>query len=85
MTLSGDGGDELFPGLWNVHLGKRLNNPVLANSRKLIVPILSLLGGRYARAAKVFKYNSETKISSHLFFHRSSIYFQNMKSIPLQG
>ncbi|MFN8145374.1 MAG: asparagine synthase (glutamine-hydrolyzing) [Bacteroidia bacterium] len=77
MTLSGDGGDELFLGYGMYTWAKRLNNPVLANSRKLIVPILSLLGGRYARAAKVFKYNSETKISSHLFSQEQYLFSEH--------
>jgi asparagine synthase (glutamine-hydrolysing) len=67
MTLSGDGGDELFLGYGMYNWAKRLNNPLVKLMRKPLATSLSTLGNRYKRGAKVFNYHNEARIKSHIF------------------
>jgi asparagine synthase (glutamine-hydrolysing) len=67
MTLSGDGGDELFLGYGMYDWAKRLNNPVVKMFRQPIAASLSQMGNRYKRASGVFNYKSSERIKSHIF------------------
>lgn len=67
MTLSGDGGDELFMGYGAYTWAKRLNNPFVKGLREPIAMGLSIMGNRYKRAAKVFNYTNYERIKSHIF------------------
>lgn len=67
MTLSGDGGDELFLGYGAYNWAKRLNNPRLKTWRKPAAALLSLLPSRYKRAGTVINYPTEERIKSHIF------------------
>lgn len=67
MTLSGDGGDELFMGYGAYTWADRLDNPLVKYLRKPLALSLSLLGNRYKRAAKVLDYNNEAHKKSHIF------------------
>lgn len=67
MTLSGDGGDELFLGYGMYDWAKRLNNPLIKFLRKPIASSLSKMGTRYKRASGVFNYKSMQRIKSHIF------------------
>ncbi len=67
MTLSGDGGDELFMGYGAYNWAKRLNMPI---ARAFHTPLywgLSNLGNKYQRAAHLFDYPDYSKIKSHIF------------------
>ncbi|MBK8658856.1 MAG: asparagine synthase (glutamine-hydrolyzing) [Bacteroidetes bacterium] len=67
MTLSGDGGDELFLGYGMYDWAQRLSGSKLKAFRKPVASALSILGERYRRAAKVINYPREERIKSHIF------------------
>ncbi|MDB5263192.1 MAG: asnB [Adhaeribacter sp.] len=67
MTLSGDGGDELFLGYGMYGWANRLSNPAVNAFRKPIAAVLPLLGERYERAAQVFRYPDLARRKSHIF------------------
>lgn len=67
MTLSGDGGDELFFGYGMYNWAERLNNPLISTFRQPISWVFSKFGNRFKRAATVFNYPDKTKLRSHLF------------------
>lgn len=67
MTLSGDGGDELFLGYGSYTWAQRLNNPLVGALRGPVAAGMSLFGNRYKRAAGVVNYKSKERIKSHIF------------------
>lgn len=67
MTLSGDGGDELFHGYGMYAWAQRLNNPLVNAFHSPISSILALGEDRYKRIAKVFDYSDSDQIHSHIF------------------
>jgi asparagine synthase (glutamine-hydrolysing) len=67
MTLSGDGGDELFLGYGMYNWASRLNNPFVRLFHQPIASVLSVLPNRYKRGAEVFRYGSRSELKSHLF------------------
>jgi len=67
MTLTGDGGDELFMGYGMYTWAQRMQNPLLQAARKPIYAALSCLGNRQQRAAQLFNYPSKEELKSHIF------------------
>ena len=66
MTLSGDGGDELFHGYGFYNWAKRLSNPLVKSSRKAIGSALKKGGNRMKRASFLFDYPVH-QVKSHIF------------------
>ncbi|NOZ45775.1 MAG: asparagine synthase (glutamine-hydrolyzing) [Chlorobi bacterium] len=79
MTLSGDGGDELFHGYGSYIWANRLSNPLVKFTRKPVSSALSLLPNRYKRISKLVNYKNRRELPSHIFsqeqyfFSRSEI------------
>jgi len=77
MTLSGDGGDELFMGYGMYNWAERLNNPMLKYFRKPLSSVMTLTGNRNQRAAKVIDYPSEEFLKSHIFSQEQYLFSRN--------
>lgn len=79
MTLSGDGGDELFMGYGAHRWAKRLANPLVRLAGSWPSEILSLTGSKGKRAAWMFKNSDQSLIKSHIlsqemyFFSRDEV------------
>lgn len=67
MTLSGDGGDELFMGYGAYNWASRMSNPLLRLLRGPISLAMQPWGNRYKRVAGLINYKSEERIKSHIF------------------
>jgi len=67
MTLSGDGGDELFMGYGAYNWARRLNNPFIKALRKPAGAILHGLNDKYRRASHLFEEVADEQLASHIF------------------
>ncbi len=67
VTLSGEGGDELFMGYGAYKWANRLNNPFLHLAKQPISQVLNQMPSRFQRIAKMLEYNSESHIYGHIF------------------
>ena len=76
MTLSGDGGDELFMGYGFYNWANRLNNPLIKLGRLPISKILSMGNNRMKRAALVFDYPAND-VQSHIFSQEQYYFSQS--------
>jgi asparagine synthase (glutamine-hydrolysing) len=77
VTLSGEGGDELFFGYGAYIWANRLNNPLINTFRNPICNILSKMSNRYKRAGKMFDYNNSTNLMSHIFSQEQYMFTEN--------
>lgn len=67
MTLSGDGGDELFMGYGAYRWAEKLNKPMMNLFRNPLSLALSLGNNRQKRAALLLKKSSSDRFKSHIF------------------
>ena len=81
MTLSGDGGDELFMG-YGAHVwAQRLSNPVISALRAPINMALSMGNNRAKRVANLFKSYSVNNFESNIFSQEQNFFYET--ELPL--
>jgi asparagine synthase (glutamine-hydrolysing) len=66
VTLSGEGGDELFLGYGAYQWAERLNNPFIKNFRYQIAALLTKFSKRFNRHANYFLYPTDELQYSHI-------------------
>jgi len=80
MTLSGDGGDELFLGYGSYAWAKRMSNPLVRILRKPIGKMLDLHpSSRIKRISNHFKFKDSANLRSHIF--SQEIYYYSRPEI----
>ncbi len=79
MTLSGDGGDELFMGYGSYVWAKRLSNPLMPLMKLPAAFLLGMGNQRMKRASHLFKYKDKKNMPSHIFSQEQ--YFFSRKEL----
>jgi asparagine synthase (glutamine-hydrolysing) len=79
MTLSGDGGDELFMGYGAYRWAQRLHHPFWKLMKRPVTTILKQGNNRMKRAAWLFDFNHQTNLQSHIFSQEQ--YFFSVREI----
>ena len=77
MTLSGDGGDELFMGYGAYKWARRLSNPLLATFKSPISAALNMGGNRYKRVSNLFKSSSSQNFQSNIFSQEQNMFYES--------
>lgn len=77
MTLSGDGGDELFMGYGAYKWAQRLSNPVVSALRKPASLMLAAGNNTMRRAAHLFDYKCAHNLKSHIFSQEQYLFKRN--------
>jgi asparagine synthase (glutamine-hydrolysing) len=67
VTLSGEGGDELFLGYGAYKWARLLDNPVISNLRKPTAKVLKKMSSRYQRIGRLLDYDDTDNKKSHIF------------------
>lgn len=67
VTLSGDGGDELFMGYGTYQWAARMTNPLLKTFHKPLSAMLSKMPSRYKRFGKMIDVSNIQHLRSHIF------------------
>ncbi|OFY85162.1 MAG: asparagine synthase (glutamine-hydrolyzing) [Bacteroidetes bacterium RIFCSPLOWO2_12_FULL_35_15] len=79
VTLSGEGGDELFLGYGAYQWAKRLNHPLIKAFRNPIAKLLSNSNSKFERHANYFRYPNENLKYSHI--HSQEQYYFSLSEL----
>lgn len=77
VTLSGEGGDELFLGYGAYRWAQRLNNPLLSMSRHLLSGISNHMSSRYQRVGRMLDYDNSTDLRSHILSQEQYLFSED--------
>lgn len=77
VTLSGDGGDELFFGYGSYLWAKRLNSTISKMAAPLLYQGSQLMSSRYKRIGKLFANHPSSHFQSHLFSQDHYFFTEN--------
>lgn len=74
VTLSGEGGDELFFGYGAYKWAGYLSNPLMSLLRNPVAGVFSKMSSRYQRIARLLDYNKTTNMRSHIFSQEQYVF-----------
>jgi asparagine synthase (glutamine-hydrolysing) len=76
VTLSGEGGDELFLGYGAYKWAERLHNPLIRLLRKPASNVFSKLSSRYKRIGKLLDFQNSNSLHTHIFSQEQYLFSQ---------
>ncbi|MBK8416163.1 MAG: hypothetical protein IPL22_17670 [Bacteroidetes bacterium] len=77
VTLSGEGGDELFFGYGAYKWARTLSNPLVNAIRKPAAGIFNNMSSRYQRIGRLINYSDETNKMSHIFSQEQYLFAEH--------
>ncbi len=77
VSLSGEGGDELFFGYGFYRWARRLSNPAIRISRKALATVFARMSSRYQRVSRMLDYQSDTFLPGHIFSQEQYYFSMN--------
>ncbi|MDQ3051267.1 MAG: asparagine synthase (glutamine-hydrolyzing) [Bacteroidota bacterium] len=77
VTLSGEGGDELFLGYGAYKWAHYLNQPAVKALRKPAAALFSKMSSRYQRVGRLLNYDQNANVMSHIFSQEQYLFSES--------